>query len=79
MKKPACKCWSAKPRPSLRRRGDANGVTMSTSATAHAVLINSLVVATGQIAWTIGSTRKATDFVAHLAQAYHCLPGYEPL
>ncbi|HYQ97860.1 MAG TPA: IS630 family transposase, partial [Candidatus Nitrosocosmicus sp.] len=28
------------------------------------VLINSLVVATGQIAWTIGGTRKATDFVA---------------
>jgi transposase len=38
------------------------------------VLINSLAVATGQIAWTIGSTRKATDFVAHLKQAYHRLP-----
>jgi transposase len=38
------------------------------------VLINSLAVATGQIAWTIGSTRTATDFVAHLTQAYHCLP-----
>jgi len=30
------------------------------------VLINSLAVATGQIAWTIGMTRKATDFVTHL-------------
>jgi transposase len=38
------------------------------------VLINSLAVSTGQIAWTIGSTRTATDFVAHLTQAYHCLP-----
>src|SRR4029077_10389721 len=35
------------------------------------VLINSLAVATGQIAWTIGATRKAPDFVAHLQQAYH--------
>jgi hypothetical protein len=34
------------------------------------VLINSLAVATGQIAWTIGRTRKAVDFVAHLKQAY---------
>jgi transposase len=38
------------------------------------VLINSLAVATGQIAWTIGTTRKATDFVAHLQQAYEKLP-----
>jgi transposase len=38
------------------------------------VLINSLAVATGQIAWTIGGTRKATDFVAHLKQAYQNLP-----
>ncbi len=38
------------------------------------VLINSLAVATGQIAWTIGTTRKATDFVAHLQQAYQSLP-----
>jgi transposase len=38
------------------------------------VLINSLAVATGQIAWTIGTTRKATDFVAHLQQAYQRLP-----
>ena len=44
------------------------------------VLINSLAVATGQIAWTIGSTRKAVDFVAHLKQAYQSLPrmkGYD--
>src|SRR6266567_223383 len=33
------------------------------------VLINSLAVATGQLAWTIGATRKATDFVAQLNQA----------
>ena len=39
------------------------------------VLINALAVATGQIAWTLGATRKATDFVAHLQQAYHCWPG----
>ncbi len=38
------------------------------------VLINSLAVAAGQIAWTIGTTRKATDFVAHLKQAYAKLP-----
>jgi transposase len=38
------------------------------------VLINSLAVATGQIAWTIGATRKAPDFVAHLKHAYPCLP-----
>ena len=38
------------------------------------VLINSLAVATGQIAWTIGRTRMATDFVAHLQQAYQRLP-----
>jgi transposase len=38
------------------------------------VLINSLAVATGQLAWTIGATRKATDFVAHLKQASQSLP-----
>jgi transposase len=38
------------------------------------VLINSLAVATGQIAWTLGATRRATDFVAHLQQAYQHLP-----
>src|SRR3989441_4066737 len=38
------------------------------------VLINSLAVATGQIAWTIGMTRKATDFATHLQQAYQRLP-----
>jgi len=41
------------------------------------VLINALAVATGQMAWTIGATRKATDFVAHLTQAYHCWPGMQ--
>jgi transposase len=38
------------------------------------VLINALAVATGQIAWTIGTTRTATAFVAHLKQAYHRWP-----
>lgn len=38
------------------------------------VLINSLAVATGQIAWTLGATRKAPDFVDHLKQAYQRLP-----
>jgi len=38
------------------------------------VLINALAVATGQLAWTIGATRKATDFVAHLQQASQSLP-----
>src|SRR5438093_10188007 len=38
------------------------------------VLINALAVATGHIAWTIGTTRKATDFVAHLQRAYQHLP-----
>src|SRR5215471_1294385 len=41
------------------------------------VLINALAVATGKIAWTIGTTRTATDFVAHLKQAYHCWPGMQ--
>ena len=36
MKKRACKCWSAKPPPNLRSQGDANGVNMSTFATARA-------------------------------------------
>jgi transposase len=44
------------------------------------VLLNSLAVATGQMAWTIGATRKATDCVAHLKQAHKSLPrmkGYD--
>ena len=38
------------------------------------VLINSLAVATGQIAWTLGATRTATDFVAQLKHTYQHLP-----
>lgn len=38
------------------------------------VLINALAVATGHIAWTIGTTRKATDCVAHLQRAYQHVP-----
>src|SRR5207244_5788843 len=41
------------------------------------VLINSLAVATGHIAWSIGTTRTATDFVTHLQQAYQRLPRME--
>jgi DDE superfamily endonuclease/Homeodomain-like domain len=37
-------------------------------------LINSLAVATGQLAWPIGATRTATDFVAHLKHAYQHFP-----
>jgi hypothetical protein len=33
------------------------------------VLLNSWAVAAGQMAWTMGTTRKAPDFVAHLKQA----------
>ena len=40
-------------------------------------LIHALAVATGHIAWTLGSTRTATDFVAHLQRAYHSLPHME--
>jgi hypothetical protein len=38
------------------------------------VLLHSLAVATGQIAWTIGRTRTATDCVPHLHQAFQRLP-----
>jgi hypothetical protein len=38
------------------------------------VLIHSLAVATGQLAWTIGATRKTADCVAHRKQAYQRLP-----
>jgi transposase len=41
------------------------------------VLINSLAVATGQIAWSIGKTRKIPDFVAHLRRTYRNLPRME--
>jgi transposase len=41
------------------------------------VLINALAVATGQLAWTIGTTRTTADFVAHLQQAYHCWPAMQ--
>ncbi|MGA8106030.1 MAG: IS630 family transposase [Nitrososphaeraceae archaeon] len=38
------------------------------------VLINSLAVATGHIAWTLGATRKTADFGAHLQHVYQSLP-----
>jgi hypothetical protein len=39
------------------------------------VLRKALAVATGQIAWTMGATRQATDFGAHLTQASPWWPG----
>ena len=41
------------------------------------VLIHSLAVATGHMAWRIGTTRTATDFVAPLPQAHQRLPRME--
>ena len=38
------------------------------------VLLNSLAVATGHIAWTLGATRKTAAFVAHLKHVYQSLP-----
>lgn len=56
-------------RPGQRERREHEYIRRGTR-----VLINSLAVATGQIAWTIGATRKASDFVAHLQQACQRLP-----
>jgi len=56
-------------RPGQRERREHEYIRRGTR-----VLINSLAVATGQIAWTIGATRKASDFVAHLKQACQHLP-----
>jgi len=56
-------------RPGQRERREHEYIRRGTR-----VLINSLAVATGQVAWTIGATRKATDFVAHLKRAYQHLP-----
>jgi transposase len=56
-------------RPGQRERREHEYIRRGTR-----VLINSLAVATGKIAWTIGATRKAPDFVAHLKRAYQNLP-----
>lgn len=56
-------------RPGQRERREHEYIRHGTR-----VLINSLVVATGQIAWTLGRTRTATDFVAHLQHVYQRLP-----
>lgn len=56
-------------RPGQRERREHEYIRRGTR-----VLINSLAVATGQIAWTIGATRKSPDFVAHLKRAYQLLP-----
>ena len=56
-------------RPGKRERREYEYIRHGTR-----VLINSLVVATGQMAWTIGATRKSPDFVAHLQHVYQRLP-----
>lgn len=56
-------------RPGQRERREHEYIRRGTR-----VLINSLAVATGQIAWSIGATRKIPDFVAHLKHAYQNLP-----
>ena len=56
-------------RPGQRERREHEYIRRGTR-----VLINSLAVATGQIAWSIGATRKTPDFVSHLKRAYQHLP-----
>jgi hypothetical protein len=55
--------------PGRRERREHADIRHGTRA-----LINSLAVATGHIAWTLGHTRTATDFVAHLHHVYQRLP-----
>jgi len=50
--------------PGRRERRDPEDIRHGTR-----VLITSLAVATGQLAWTVSTTRKTTDFVVHLKQA----------
>lgn len=59
-------------RPGQRERREHEYIRRGTR-----VLINSLAVATGQIAWSIRATRKANDFVAHLKRAYQSFPRME--
>lgn len=56
-------------RPGQRERREHEYIRRGTRG-----LINSLAVATGEIAWTLGATRKASDFVAHLKRAHQRLP-----
>ena len=65
---------STPPRPNRPSPANVNDASLSTFATAPGVLINSLVGATGQIAWTLGATRKSPDFVAPLQPVSQRLP-----
>lgn len=56
-------------RPGQRERREHEYIRHGTR-----VLIHSLAVATGHISWSLGATRTAADFVAHLHQAYHHSP-----
>ena len=59
-------------RPGQRERREHEDIRRGTR-----VLRNALAVATGHIAWSIGATRKANDFVAHLKRAYQNFPRME--
>ena len=74
MKKLACQCSSAPPRPNRPSPANVNDASLSTFRHGTRVLINSLVGATGQIAWTLGATRKSPDFVAPLQPVSQRLP-----
>jgi transposase len=56
-------------RPGQRERREHEYIRHGTR-----VLIHSLAVATGHISWSLGATRTAADFVAHLHQAYQHFP-----
>lgn len=56
-------------RPGKRERREHEYIRHGTR-----VLIASLAVATGQLAWTLGNTRTSLDFIAHLKKAYRRLP-----
>jgi DDE superfamily endonuclease len=56
-------------RPGKRERRESEYIRHGTR-----VLIHSGAVATGQIAWTIGATRKSPAFVAHLQHVYQRVP-----
>jgi DDE superfamily endonuclease len=58
--------------PGRRERREHEDIRHGTRVLSHA-----LAVATGPIAWPLGTTRKATDFVVHLQRAYQTLPHME--
>ena len=64
---------SAKPPPTCAARATRTACTCVHSPR-HACPDQRAGGGHGQIAWTIGCTRTATDFVAHLHQAYQRLP-----